>query len=291
MPWKQLICTAHKGNIDAFEALLESAGAVAVTLEDAADAPLFEPGPGETPLWPTAIVKALFEIDTDLTDLLLDLTTQWPDVTVASLETLSDQPWERAWLEHFRPIDCGHGLWIAPHDFEVPAAAQTVIRLDPGLAFGTGTHPTTALCLRWLAEQPDLAGKTVIDFGCGSGILGIAALKRGARNVYAVDNDPQALTATRTNAHDNGVEAMLACHSDVKPETRGADIVLANILASTLTQLRAVLTPLCCPGGWLIMSGILAHQAAPLAEDYATDFEIHQIAAEGEWVRIDARRR
>ncbi|NLE57761.1 MAG: 50S ribosomal protein L11 methyltransferase [Planctomycetes bacterium] len=291
MPWKQLICTAHKDNIDAFEALLENAGAVAVTLEDAAAAPLFEPGPGETPLWPTAIVKALFEIDTDLTDLLLDLTAQWPNVTVAALETLADQPWERAWLEHFRPLDFGYGLWIAPHDFEVPASAQTVIRLDPGLAFGTGTHPTTALCLRWLAEQPDLAGKTVIDFGCGSGILGIAALKRGACNVIAVDNDPQALTATLTNARDNGVEAMLTCHTDIKPETLGADIVLANILASTLTQLRPVLTPLCCPGGWLIMSGILAHQATPLAEAYSTDFEIHQITAEGEWVRIDARRR
>lgn len=288
MPWNQLVFTCPRPLIEEVELLLEESGAEAVSLEDAADTPLFEPGPGETPLWSESVVKALFPIDFDLSALQNKLTTHWPEIGNISSEHLADQPWERAWLEHFHPVDFGHGLWVAPHGHDVPEGAKTIIRLDPGLAFGTGTHPTTALCLRWLAAHPDLEGKSVVDFGCGSGILGVAALKRGARYLHAVDNDPQALTATFSNAEANYVAEHIAFYTDASDDAIKGDIVLANILASTLQMLRPQLTAICEPGSWLILSGILESQAAAVIQDYKTDFRIDAVVQEGDWVRIDA---
>jgi ribosomal protein L11 methyltransferase len=260
-----------------------------VTLEDAADDPVLEPGPGETPLWPTVIVKALFDADTDPAALARALAEALPDGPTPRFEVLADQAWERVWLEDFRPMCFGRRLWVCPGGLPAGAADAIRIELDPGLAFGTGTHPTTALCLEWLDGQ-DLADCSVVDYGCGSGILAVAAAKLGAANVVAVDIDPQALIATRDNALRNRVAGALTVTGELALAPRGADVVLANILAGPLIELAPRFAEALVPGGRLALSGLLPGQADAVTAAYRPWFHIETITTRDGWVLLSARR-
>jgi len=272
-----------------YEDALFELGAVAVTLEDAADDPVLEPGPGETPLWPTVVVKALFDPDTDPAAITRALAGALPDSPPPRFEVLADQAWERVWLEDFRPMRFGRRLWVCPGG--LPAGDDDAIRieLDPGLAFGTGTHPTTALCLAWLDGQ-DLAGCSVVDYGCGSGILAVAAAKLGAAHVVAVDIDPQALIATRDNALRNGVAGILTVTGEPALAPLRADVLLANILAGPLVELAPRFAEAVVPGGHLALSGLLPGQADAVTAAYRPWFHIETTTTRDGWVLLGARR-
>ncbi len=290
MPWRQISLTTPRENAEAVEDLLLQLGAVSVTLEDAADAPVLEPLPGETPLWPEVQVLGLFEETTDpaRVDALLGERGlrggRWMEV--------QDQDWERAWMDQFQPQRFGRRLWIVPSWLEAPQAEAVNILLDPGLAFGTGNHPTTALCLEWL-DGAELAGKTVLDFGCGSGILAIAALKLGAIEALGVDIDPQALLATRDNAARNGIEAarLATMLPEDLPLERPFDVLLANILMGPLIELAPRLTGHVRPGGELVLSGLLAAQAEEVMGAYAAGFDFDPTRIRDGWARLSGRRR
>ena len=292
MPWLQAQLTVDKGRAPLIELLFESLGAVAVTMEDAADEPMLEPAPGETPLWQATRITGLFEGDTD-PDSLRSTINQTLATDVSrhlQLERLADQDWERAWMDQFHPMQFGQRLWIRPSGSTIAQNDAVIVDLDPGLAFGTGTHPTTALCLRWL-DGHDLHGKTVIDFGCGSGVLGIAALKLGASRVIAVDHDPQAVLATRDNAARNDVSDRIeVLHSDGF-ESRSADLVLANILANVLIALAPRIEELVTPGGQLVMSGVLQAQADDVMRAYADSLDFQAIQAQDDWVLLQGAKR
>ncbi len=299
MSWLQLVFESDRTRVPALEDALLEIGALSVTLQDSADEPVFEPGVGETPLWQATRVLALFEIATDATQAaidtqvagLIDALQQHIPLPAWRAEQLQDQVWERAWMADFQPMRFGQRLWICPSWAEPPDPAGVVLALDPGLAFGTGTHPTTALCLEWLDSQP-LQDCTVIDYGCGSGILGIAALLLGARQVIAVDNDPQALIATRDNAERNHItpERLITCLPGQLPENCVADVMVANILAGPLQSLAPLLTELTHRGGRIALSGILAEQAEAVAAAYRPAFALNPIARREDWVRIDGIR-
>jgi ribosomal protein L11 methyltransferase len=249
---------------------------------------MLEPGPGETPLWQATRVTGLFAGDTDPDALrsAIDQALSTDSSRSLTLERLEDRDWERAWLDRFQPMRFGRRLWICPSGHRVDANDAVVIDLDPGMAFGTGTHPTTALCLAWL-DGVELAGKTVIDFGCGSGVLAIAALKLGARHAIAVDHDPQAVMATRDNAIRNGVADRLeVLHSD-DLESPQADLVLANILANILIALAPRIGALVAPGGRLVLSGILADQADTVAQAYAGAIDFAEPQYREEWALLE----
>lgn len=280
-----------------FEDSLFAAGAVAVTLADAADDPVLEPLPGTTPLWPTVRLEALFPDGTDPAAILEELRASLP----ASLpphrsSLLADRVWEREWLKDFRPMRFGKRLWVCPGGQRPadaalePGVVPVLLELDPGLAFGTGTHPTTALCLEWL-DAAQLAGKTVIDYGCGSGILAVAALQLGAAKAWGVDIDPQALVASRENAKRNGVGSQLSLQTHDQPLADKGDILLANILAEPLHKLANGLAGQVAPGGWIVLSGILETQAEAVAARYAPWFDIGPPAIREGWARLDGRRR
>lgn len=305
MPWLQLTLPVSQADHPRYESALEDAGSLSVTLADAdAETPdeeaIFEPGVGETPLWQQMVLTALFEGDTDAEWLLSELNTLDGalDWSKAQLEIVEDQDWERAWLDQFQPMRFGARTWIVPwnHDLPVEALVEdaAVVRLDPGLAFGSGTHPTTALCLAWLdglADEGKLRDIDVLDFGCGSGILALAALKLGAKHAVGIDNDPQAIIATRDNAERNG----LADHVDVylpdEAPTRTYPVVVANILASALDQLAETISAQVAPGGVLAMSGILKGQEDELLIRFAPWFEQLEVAQQEDWVLISGRRR
>lgn len=290
MPWHQLTLTTPRDQAETLEDTLLELGAVSVTLQDAADVPVLEPLPGETPLWPEVNVVGLFEdeADTDQVDHALSAR----GIQGGAWDYVEDQDWERAWMDQFQPMRFGEKLWIVPSWFEPPEAQAVNILLDPGLAFGTGTHPTTALCLEWL-DGADMAGKTVLDYGCGSGILAIAALKLGATDAWGIDIDPQALTATRDNAARNGIEA-----SRLHPGLPGAlpkdalfDVLLANILMGPLIELAPTLTGHVRPGGRLVLSGLLGEQAEEVMAAYAADFDFDPPAIKEGWARLTGRHR
>lgn len=279
-----------------FEERLSSAfedlGAVAVTLLDAADQPIYEPRPGETPLWRRLTMQALFPGEADEAGIVFGLSALQPGLDLRRLQVqrIEDQDWERVWMDDFRPMRFGRRLWIVPTTHEIPDEAKeadsVVIRLDPGLAFGTGTHPTTSLCLQWLDAQ-SLDGLRVLDFGCGSGILAIAAARLGAGEVVATDNDPQALTATADNAGANGVQAALhiVASEDWSPAADN-DVVVANILANTLVELAPKLVAAMKPGAGLALSGILPEQADEVAAAYASlGITLHRRDLDG-WVLL-----
>ena len=286
--WHQVSLTTTEVSADYYSDLLSELGALSISLEDEGDQPIFEPKPGETPIWHNTRVIALFEAETDLAAIKAELDAPMVEHRYGSwrVEALEDQAWERAWLEHFRPMSFGQRLWILPTGFERPDEADAVcVQLDPGLAFGTGTHPTTALCLQWLDGQP-LQGKSVIDFGCGSGILGIAALLLGAERCVAVDIDPQALTATADNAQKNGVaHCIQTCLPQGMPEGQ-YDIVLANILANPLIELAGKLADLVKPGGRIALSGILREQAEQVLLAYLPYFEMDAPVFQDDWCRL-----
>lgn len=305
MPWLQLTLPVSQAEHPRYESALEDAGALSVTLADAdAETPdeeaIFEPGVGETPLWQQMVLTALFEGDTDAEWLLSELNTLDGalDWSQAQLEIVQDQDWERAWLDQFQPMRFGARTWIVPwnHDLPVEALVEdaAVVRLDPGLAFGSGTHPTTALCLAWLdglADEGKLRGIDMLDFGCGSGILALAALKLGAKHAVGIDNDPQAVIATRDNAERNGLADDIDVYLPDEAPTRTYPVVVANILASALDHLAETISAQVAPGGVLAMSGILKGQEDELLLRYAPWFEALEVAQQEDWVRISGSRR
>jgi ribosomal protein L11 methyltransferase len=267
--WRQLTVTVDEALADPLSDALAAAGALSVSFEDAGDQPLFEPKPGETPVWQRTRVTALFDRDIDTDPVRDAIEARFPGKLAGWESTeLEDRAWERAWLDHFKPMRFGRRLWICPSGFEPPEPEAVNVLLDPGLAFGTGTHPTTALCLEWL-EGLSLAGKTVLDYGCGSGILAVAALKLGAERAVGVDIDPQALTASAENARRNSVEERLGLFVPrTLPPGFRADILVANILATPLIELAADIAGSVLPGGHLALSGILAEQAEAVRRAY-----------------------
>ena len=289
MPHLQLTIDLGPRDPAPYEDALFELGAVSVTLQDAADDPVLEPGPGETPLWPTVIVKALFESTTDPAALERALAEALPGGPPPRFETLADQAWERVWLKNFRPMRFGRRLWVCPGGLTAGDADAIRIELDPGLAFGTGTHPTTALCLEWLDSQ-DLAGCSVVDYGCGSGILAIAAAKLGAVHVRAVDLDPQALIATRDNAVRNGVAGRLTITGDPALVPRSADVLLANILAGPLVELAPRFATALGSGGRLALSGLLPEQADAVTAAYRPWFHIESNMTRDGWVLLSGTR-
>ena len=290
MPHLQLTIDIGSRDPAPYEDVLFALGAVSVTLEDAADDPVLEPAPGATPLWPTVVVKAVFDADTDPGAVATALTETLPDAPSLRFETLPDKAWEREWLKDFRPMHFGRRLWVCPDG--MPAADPGAIRieLDPGLAFGTGTHPTTALCLEWLDEQ-DVRGWQVVDYGCGSGILAIAAAKLGAAAVHAMDIDPQALIATRENADRNGVGDKLAVTGDPTLGDSSADLLLSNILAGPLVDLAPRFARAVRPGGWLALSGLLTEQIDTVTAAYRPWFDICTTSTRDGWALLAGRRR
>ncbi len=293
MPWIQIKLNATNDNAEAIgDMLMEETGAVSVTFLDAKDTPVFETLPGETRLWGDTDVVALYEADMDTSLILQQIkaSNMLAEGFAHKVEQVEDKDWEREWMDNFHPMQFGRRLWICPSWREVPDPQAVNVMLDPGLAFGTGTHPTTALCLEWL-DNLDLSGKTVIDFGCGSGILAIAAIKLGAAKVIGIDIDPQALLASKDNAARNGVEDQIEVYLPKdQPEGLVADVVVANILAGPLRELSPIIKGLLKPGGQLAMSGILDTQAESVAEFYRDDLELDPIAEKSEWCRISGRK-
>ncbi len=293
MPWQELTVRLPREHLETVEALLLAAGAVSVTYRDAEDQPVLEPAPGETPIWDQVLVTGLFESDADLGTVRTLTRSQLPALgeDAFSIVEVEDQDWERAWMDDFQPLRFGERLWICPSWHEPPDPAAVNILLDPGLAFGTGTHPTTALCLEWLDAHPP-QGLEVIDYGSGSGILAVAALKLGAARVTAVDIDPQALTATRDNAAKNGVaDTRLAVGYPDDLDARPVDLVMANILSGPLVELAPRLAGHVRPGGAIVLSGILQNQAETVREAYGQWFEMEPAVFRDDWTRLAGVRR
>ena len=291
MAFLQLSVEIGSSEPQAFEDLLLEAGALSITLQDAADTPVLEPAPGTTPLWPQVRISALFEAAVDLRQVRSRLSGAFPDRDLnLRTEVLEDRVWEREWLKYFKPLCFGQRLWVCPDGQRPPpsATSQVYLDLDPGLAFGTGTHPTTALCLEWL-DGADLRAKHVIDYGCGSGILAIAALKLGAASAIAIDIDPQALLATRDNAQRNGVAEQLIVAA-APPPSAVCDVLLANILAEPLEMLAPQLSAMVLPSGQLVLSGLLSSQAATVAMRYRPWFDIGPVTLRDDWARLDGVR-
>jgi len=304
MPYLELTLRCRQSEQPRYENALEDVGALAVTLLDAdLDTPneraILEPGVGETPLWGEIALSALFPHDSDALVLLAALEAFDPglDWSQAGFRKVEDQDWERAWMDQYVPLRFGTRTWIVPWNHELPEDARdvdaAVVRLDPGLAFGSGTHPTTSLCLQWLdalAAAGVLDGARVLDFGCGSGILALAALKLGAAHAVGVDNDPQALLATRDNAERNGVADGIEVHLPQDEPVATYPVVVANILAIALDALAETLASRVAPGGRIALSGILSGQEDALLERYGKWFDALAVEREGDWVRIDGVR-
>jgi len=272
--WQEWVLETHSQLVEALEAWLFERGALAVTLEDNANEPLLEPGPGVTPLWQNVVLTALFTSDVDLSSIRAVLPlTLLAENSKSELSLLEDREWTRVWMDNFAPIQMGPRLWVCPSWAEPPDEALVNVMLDPGLAFGTGTHATTAMCLGAL-DAAMSGGESVVDFGCGSGILAIAALKLGASKALGVDNDPQALAASRDNAARNKIsadqfDAVMPEDGRLSAWSNVANVVVANILAGPLLSLAQELIQLMAPGGRLLLTGVLEEQAAELIEHYA----------------------
>jgi ribosomal protein L11 methyltransferase len=291
MPWLQVRLAISPEQAETYEDALLTVGAVSVTFMDAEDQPIFEPDLGTTPLWSHTHLLALFEDGTDAEQLLaqLELLTGAP-LPQHHSEVLADQDWERSWMDNFHPMRFGQRLWIVPSWHAAPEPDAVNLLLDPGLAFGTGTHPTTALCLEWLDGQ-DLTDCNVLDFGCGSGILAIAALLLGAKQAVGTDIDYQAIDASRDNAERNGIDASrFPLYLPEHLPAEQADVVVANILAGPLVALAPQLISLVKPGGRLALSGILAEQGEEVAAAYAEAFALDPLCIRDGWVRISGRR-
>ncbi|MDA9558008.1 50S ribosomal protein L11 methyltransferase [Vibrio sp.] len=293
MPWIQIKLNATNDNAEHIgDMLMEETGALSVTFLDAHDTPVFEPLPGETRLWGDTDILALYDAESD-TDWIITTIRNQQLLTkdfAYKIEQLEDKDWEREWMDNFHPMKFGEKLWICPSWREVPDPNAINVMLDPGLAFGTGTHPTTSLCLEWL-DSLDLKGKTVIDFGCGSGILAIAAIKLGAEKVIGIDIDPQALLASKENASRNGVKDKLDVYlPQDQPNGLIADVVVANILAGPLRDLSSIISGLIKPKGVLAMSGVLDTQAKDVATYYSTEFNLDEIKELNEWCRISGQK-
>lgn len=288
--WLQLICYTSKASNAEIEACMEEAGSLSITLQDAKDNPVLEPLPGELLLWNDLIITALFDANADLSHLTNTLNKHKEDWKIHDfhIETLEDQDWERVWMKDFHPMRFGENLWIYPSNYEIPNDDSIKIHLDPGLAFGTGTHPTTALCLEWLDHNPP-AQLNVIDYGCGSGILAVAAAKLGAKHISAIDIDPQGLIATKENMSRNSIkESIISCYLPNEFTSIQTDLVLANILCGPLLELYPLLSSLIKPQGKLVLSGILEEQKDQIIHKYSAGFKDFEIKIKDNWARISA---
>ena len=289
--WMQIKLRTTNKLSDTVSDLLEQLGALAVTFEDAEDSPILEPRPGERRLWPNTEVTGLFEKGTDPAPILSALRTVLGDHIPMAAAGLQDRNWIREWMSQFKPIKCGNRLWICPSWLHVEDPDAVTVMLDPGLAFGTGTHPTTWLCLNFL-DSLDLKGKSVVDYGCGSGILGIAALKLGASVASGVDIDDQAILASDENSERNGVKGRFTLYlneaaADVKP----ADVTVANILAGPLAELEPEIARLTAKGGALALSGVLVEQAEAVKKAYEKDFIMGEVKSRGDWALLTGIRK
>jgi ribosomal protein L11 methyltransferase len=294
--WLQLICQTSKKHHQIIEDEMEGTGALSITWQDAKDNPVLEPLPGEQRLWDDLIITALFDKKSDLSHLSKILETQksnW-EIEAFHIETLEDQDWERVWMKDFHPIRFGEKLWIYPSNYEIPHENPdnyVFIHLDPGLAFGTGTHPTTALCLEWLDQNPPQDLK-VVDYGCGSGILAVAAIKLGASHVTATDIDPQALIATQDNMLRNKISAdKITGYLPADCPQQSVDLVLANILCGPLLELFPIISSLTRSGGKLVLSGLLEDQQTDLVNTYSTSFTDFEVNTLDGWIRISATKK
>jgi ribosomal protein L11 methyltransferase len=293
MPWIQLRLPATEKTAEKISDWLMASGAQAVTFIDAKDTPIYEPLPGDEVIyWQNTIVMGLYDAAHDMDAVLTYLKKIHPEREKLSykIEQLEDKDWEREWMDNFHPMKFGQRLWICPSWREVPEPDAVNVMLDPGLAFGTGTHPTTALCLAWL-DGLDLTDKTVVDFGCGSGILSLAALKLGAKEVIGIDIDPQALQASQANAERNHVADRLKLYLPKDQPTLQADVVVANILAGPLRELAPTIVNFVKPHGLLALSGILDTQAEELQQHYSQWCDMEPFIIQEEWARLNGKKR
>lgn len=289
MPWLQLNIVTPRNLVERLEDALLDSGAASVTLQDNADQPIFEPGLGETPLWDTVRITALYDAHINTAETTTTAANAFGEsLPEYAWELLEDKDWEREWMSNYHAIRCGEHLWICPSWQQPPEPDKVNLMLDPGLAFGTGTHPTTFMCMQWI-DQQNFLGLDIVDYGCGSGILGIATLLMGARKVIGVDIDPQALLATTENAKRNHLpaDAMPVYLPPRCPKIK-ADILLANILAGPLADLASTLNDLTKLGGKICLSGILAAQAESVKSAYNQWFDFDPTLQQDEWVRLTA---
>jgi len=292
MTWQKLTLYLSRDLIEKASEFLEEFGALAITLQAENDEEVFEPALGTTPLWQHTQMIALFEADTDIKTIFnaLQQALQPAQIAYHAIETVYDQDWQKICNDNFKPQCFADNLWIYPSWHELPDKDKPHVLLDPGLAFGTGSHPTTALCLDWLARHIE-HGDQVIDYGCGSGILAIAALKLGAKQVWAVDNDPQALEATLENGLRN--ECSMAALEIALPEQLPAitcDILIANILANPLIALAPTFSTLVKRGGHIVLSGILPEQANAVIDAYKNWVEFSPLTEQEGWVRLEGKK-
>ncbi len=292
MQWQQLRIRAGGADLDGLEAACLDLGALAVTLSDAGDEPVLEPRPGETPTWPDTELTALFSEDIAIDDVSTELFRRFKSSPKFAIQTeqLPDRHWEREWLKDFRPEPFGDRLWVCPHGQQAKDPNAIVLSLDPGLAFGTGSHPTTALCLRWL-DRHIKGGEQILDFGCGSGVLAIAGLLLGATSADATDIDPQALRASVDNATANKVADKLKVYEPSSTPTCQYDIVIANILASTLIDFAPQLIDSTRVGGQLVLSGVLKEQADDVMQAFTHAVDFTPAVIEGDWARLQGTRK
>ena len=295
MPWIQVSVAATDNNYQLVEDTLISLGAQSVTFKDAADNPILEPQPGETPLWQYAIITGLFDDQQNpemlCTQIRQHLDNENLDIEISSLQ---DQDWTRAWMHSYKPMRFGECLWVCPKHIEPPDPFAVNLRLDPGLAFGTGTHPTTSLCLGWLDNHisPQSGYRNVLDYGCGSGILAIAAILLGADHADCVDIDEQALQATRDNAEANRVlHNISTCQPADLENDRRYELVLANILSGPLTELAPALAQCCDPDSDIVLSGILHEQAESVRNAYNEFFDMSTTETLEDWVLLHGKRK
>ena len=288
MQWQQICLTTSKDNVDAWSDALLEAGAVSITLEEDKNQAIYELSPEHHPLWDHMSLIALFpaELDQNLIKLQLATTIDPSILKQATWTDIDEQDWLLKWQENLQPMQFGNKLWICPSWCPIPDPAAINIILDPEMAFGTGTHPTTALCLEWIAENIK-PGVTVVDYGCGSGILAIAAAKFGATKVYGVDIDPVALEVSKNNAIKNHISTeTFSCYLNQDLPKIQANVVIANILAGPLQELAPILTGLLMPGGTLVLSGLLAEQADKIRDSYAKWFNNFTVTQQDDWIRI-----
>ena len=292
MTWRQLSLTCRAAQLDEVEDLMMELGALSISLRDAHDEPIYEPLPGESPVWRESVVSATFARDSDPQEIAQRLLARLPPELASTVteDSFQDRDWQQAYRQHFKPLQCAPKLWIVPTWSEPPDPDATIVRLDPGLAFGTGSHPTTALCLAWLAEQ-DLQNLRLIDYGCGSGILAIAAIKLGADRVLAVDIDEQALTACKSNMEVNVVtDAQIEVCLPAAAGATAVDLLMANILAGPLVDLAGQFAKLVNPGGKIVLSGILVSQLNDIQSVYRDFFALEPARQSGDWACIGGRR-
>ena len=292
MYWNQISFEVKKLEADLASEVLMGLGSISITYSDAHDDAIYEPPLGETPLWEFTRITALFKSEVS-TQKIIDSLGKICNIKVDDTFKIQDKIWEEECQKDFPSMQFGKNLWVCPSwesKHSIPSDA-IVINMDPGLAFGTGTHQTTSLCLEFLAENPPNS-LDVIDFGCGTGILAIAAAKLGAKRVLAIDNDPQAVTASTENAEKNNCSDVIKTfHSDEKIEYEKCDLLMANILAKPLVELQTLFSKIVKPNGAILLSGILEHQVETIINCYSPNFNNFKNSNKNEWYRISASRK